>query len=95
MAIEAVLSSLKPDPYGWGQELPAPYRFFGQPLALKIETRPFPADDLASPPTQAELELVRRVLAELPEVLAKSEHEYRAYNADFPELLGKVHEPRV
>jgi len=39
--------ALIPDPYGWRCDLPAAYRFFGQPVALTIETRPFPADDLA------------------------------------------------
>jgi hypothetical protein len=94
-AIEALLGALQPYPYGWRHELPAPYRFFGQPVALTIETRPFPADDLAPPPTQTEINLVRPVLAGLSGVLAKAEQEYAAYNADFPELLGKVHDPRV
>ena len=94
-AIEAVLSGLQPYPYGWRQELPTLYRFFGQPVAVTIETRPFPGDGLAPSPTQAEVNLVRLVLARLSGVLAKAEQEYASYNAAFPELLGKVHEPRL
>ena len=81
--------------FGAGRhELPA-YRFFGQPITLTVETRPFPAADQAPPPTESEVNLARLVLAGLSEVLAKAEQEYAAYNADFPELRGKVHDPRV
>ena len=94
-AIEAILGALQPYPYGWRHELSAPYRFFGQPVALTIETRPFPADDQAPLPTEAEVNLARLVLAGLSAVLAKAEQEYAAYNAACTELLGKVCDPRV
>jgi hypothetical protein len=94
-AVEAFLKGLQPYPYGWRRELPAPYRFFGQPIAVTIETRPFPADSQAPPPAPAEIDLVRRVVNGLPGVLAAAERAYAAYNADFPELVGKVRDPRV
>jgi hypothetical protein len=39
--------------------------------------------------------LVRLILAGLPEVLAEAERQYAEYNADFPELFGKIHYPHV
>jgi hypothetical protein len=94
-AIEAVVHSLQPYPYGWRHGLPASYCFLGQPLAVTIETRPFPADFLAPRPTETELDLVRLILGGLSAVLVIAEREYATYNASDPELLPKVHEPRV
>jgi hypothetical protein len=93
--IDAILNGLQPYAYGWRCQLPSPYRFFGQQVAVTIETRPFPADELAPQPSRAETDLVRLILAGFSEILAKADQEYAAYNAEFPELLGKVHEPRV
>jgi hypothetical protein len=90
-----MLNGLQPYPYGWGCQLPPPYQFFGQQLAVMIETRPIPADESAPRPTRGEIDLVRLILAGLPEILAKATQEYAAYNAEFPELLAKVHEPRI
>lgn len=89
------MGALQPYSYGWRHELPAPYRFFGQPVTLTIETRPVPAEALAPVPSQTEISLVRLILSELPGVLAKAEQEFAAYNKDFPDVLGKVHDPRV
>lgn len=46
-------------------------------------------------PVQAEIDLVRLILTELPGVLATVTQEYAAYDDAFPELLKKVHDPRV
>lgn len=94
-AIEAILATLQPYPYGWRQELPAPYRFFGQPVAVTIETRPFPEAGEPPRPASAELDLVRLVLAGLPGVLTIAAREYAAHNDAFPEVLRKVSDPRV
>lgn len=94
-AIEAILAALQPYPYGWRQELPAAHSFFGQPVSVNIETRPYP--EAGDPPelVEGELDLVRLVLARLPEVLAVAEREAAAAPDATPEVLGKVHEPRV
>lgn len=94
-AIEAVLATLQPYAYGWRQELPAPYRYFGQPVALAFETRPFPEAREPPRPLGAELDLARLVLAGLPGVLATAAREYTACDDTTPELLRKVAEPRV
>jgi hypothetical protein len=94
-AIEVILARLHHYPYGWRQELPAAYRFFGQPVAVTIETRPFPEAGEPPKPADAELHLVRLVLAGLPDVLATAAQEYAAYNDAFPELLRKVTDPRL
>lgn len=65
-AIEATLAALQPYPYGWRQQLSATYDFFGQPISVTIETRPFPQPGEPPKPTGDELDLVRRVLAGLP-----------------------------
>lgn len=94
-AIEAILATLQPDPYGWRQQLPAAYQFFGQPVSVTIETRPFPESGVPPRPTRAELDLVRLILSGLPGVLATATREHAAYNDACPELLEKVHDPRV
>ena len=94
-AIEAVVQHLQPGPYGWWCELPRPERFFGQPVELRVDTRPFPDDEPPPPPASEELDLVRLILSGLPSVLAECERQYREYNAEFPELLDKVHEPHI
>jgi hypothetical protein len=72
-----------------------PHRFFGHPVGLEIETRPFPDSEPPPSPSQPELELTRLILTGLPEVLAEAEKRYAAYSADSPEVLAKVHRPRV
>jgi hypothetical protein len=94
-AIEAILATLHPYPHGWRQELPAPYRLLGRPVALTIETRPFPEEGEPPRPSEAELVLARLVLAELPGVLATAEREYAACDDTTPALLRKVADPRV
>jgi hypothetical protein len=94
-AIEAIVSALRPYPYGWRHELPASYRFFGQPISVTIETQSFPTTDLAPRPTPAEVYLARQILAGFSGVLATAAREYVAYNVDVPGLLEKVHEPRI
>jgi len=94
-AIETILRALQPYSYGWRHELPVSYRFFGQSIALSIETRSIPGDDPAPAPTQTELTLARLVLAGLPEVVSRAEQEYRAYNDEFPEFAEKTREPRL
>jgi hypothetical protein len=94
-AIETILATLQPYPHGWRQELPAAYRYFGQPVTLTIETRPFPEAGEPPRPSGAELDLVRLILAGLPGVLATAGREYAACDDTTPELLRKVADPRV
>jgi hypothetical protein len=93
--IETILRALRPYPYGWQAELPAPYCFFGQPITVTIETRPSPEEIIAPPPIQSEVDLIRLILSEFPRVLVTAAMEYAAYNSEIPELLRKVCEPRV
>jgi hypothetical protein len=93
--IDTILNSLKPYPYGWRHELPSEYRFFGQRIAINIETRACPSSSEAPLAIATETDLLRVILTNFSEVLATSEREYTAYNSDYPELYGKVSEPRV
>ena len=69
--------------------------FFGQPVGLKVDTRPYRDDEPPPAPARAEVELVRVILGKLPGVLAECEVQYREYNAELPELPGKVHEAYI
>jgi hypothetical protein len=92
-AIERILATLSPNDYGWRRQLPI--EFFGQPVSLRIETRPNPGKEPPPPPTPREIELAHSILSNFGCLLAECDRQYRDYNADFPELFGKVHEPRV
>jgi hypothetical protein len=94
-AIEAVVRELQPNPYGWGCELPAPFRFFGRTVELRVDTREYPTDDPTPSPDPDELELVRLILGGLPGVLIEAERQYAEYNADFPDLIERAHEPHI
>jgi hypothetical protein len=94
-AIEEMLRGLQPYAYGWRSDLPMPHLFFGHAVALEIETRPFPAADPPLLPSQTEVELARLILAGLSKVLAEAERRYAAYSAETPDVLAKVHRPRV
>lgn len=94
-AIEAVLRQLQPYDYGWRCELPTPSTFFGNPVELRIETRPCPATESAPIPNSTEIELVRLILSALPEMLAQAEQYYADYNAGFPELVDKIDQPHI
>jgi hypothetical protein len=93
--IEEVIRGLQPYAYGWRFDLPMPHCFFGHPVALEIETRPFPDSKLPPSPSRPEVELTRLILAELPGLLAEAERRYAAYSAETPDVLTKVHRPRV
>jgi hypothetical protein len=93
--IEEVIQGLQPYAYGWRSDLPMAYRFFGQPVAVEIETRPFPGPEPPPSPSRTEVELTRVILAGLPEALVEAERRYAAYSADEPEVLARVHKPRV
>ena len=94
--IDAVVRRLRPTHYGWWCELPNPVRFFGQPVELQLDTRPFREDNEPPPaPARAEVELVRLILAGLPGVLAECERRHREYDAKFPWLLDKLCKPYI
>jgi hypothetical protein len=93
--IETVMRQLRRGPYGWFTDLPASIHFFGQPVELHVDTRPFPTEDPPAKPNRKELNLVRLILGGLSVVLSECERQYVEYNADFPELLNKVHEPHI
>jgi len=57
--IEDVLRGLRPYAYGWRSDLPMPHRFFGHPVGLEIETRPFPDSEPLPSPSRPEVELTR------------------------------------
>lgn len=94
-SIEAVLQGLQPYPYGWQCELPAAARFFGKLVGLRVDTREVPADGPPPPPDPTEAGLVRLILSGLPGVLAEAERQYAEYNADFPDLIERAHEPQI
>lgn len=81
--------------YGWRGDLPAETRFFDQPIQLRFETRPVPRDDTPPPPELDEIELARLILGKWSTLHDECERHYREYNAEFPELLGKVSEPHI
>jgi hypothetical protein len=60
-----------------------------------LDTRAEPAEEPPPAAEPAEIGLVRLILGGLPGVLAECERRFREYNAEFPELLGKVHEPHI
>src|SRR5262245_16726536 len=72
-----------------------PHRFFGHPVALELETRPFPDSEPPPSPSRPEVELTRLILAGLPGLLAEAERRYATYSAETPDVLAKVHRPRV
>jgi hypothetical protein len=71
------------------------HRFIGHPVAVEIETRPSPDPEPPPSPSRTDVELTRLILAGLPEALVEAERRYAAYSADSPEVLAKVHRPRV
>lgn len=94
-AVAEALELLRPYDYGWRCVLPTSVRFFGHPVALELETRPFPAEDSPPAPSRGEADLASRILAASPEVLAVAERQYAAYNADFPDVMAKIDRPRI
>jgi hypothetical protein len=72
-----------------------PARFFGQPVELRLDTRAFPADEPPAPPTDAEFDLARLILAGLAGIRVEAERQYAEYNNAFLELRDKVHQPHV
>jgi hypothetical protein len=94
-AMARALEGLQPYPYGWRSLLPASARFFGLPVALEFETRPYPEQDPAPAPSGGEVDLAALLLAEMPELLATCERRYATYNADFPDVMAKIDRPRV
>ncbi len=93
-AIDAVLGSLEEYRWGWRAVLPG-VRFIGQPIELRVDTQPVPTNDPSPALDAAEMALVRLILGSLPALIAEVERQYLAYNADFPEVIERVHEPRV
>jgi hypothetical protein len=93
--IDAVVQRLRPGPYGWRCELPAPVRFFGRPIELLMDTRPVREHEPPPGPAPAEVGLVRLILGGLPGVLAECGRQYRRANIELPRPLGKAHEPAI
>jgi hypothetical protein len=92
-AIDAVLRSLQQYHWGWRAELPG-VRFIGQSVELRVDTQPIPTGGASPPLDMTETALVWQVLAALPELLVVIEREYRGH-ADSPDIIDRVHEPRV
>ena len=93
--LEEVIPKLQPYAYGWRSDLPMPHRFFGHPVALEIETRPFPDWSCPHLRRRPEVELTRLILTGLPGLLAEAERRYAAYSAETPDVIARVHRPRV
>ena len=94
-AIDAVLRGLRPYRWGWRLDSLPRFSFLGKPVALHVDTQPIPTGNPSPPLDATEIELVRLILGGLPGVLAEAERQYRQYNADFPDLIERAHEPRI
>jgi hypothetical protein len=93
--IDELLKVLRPYPYGWQVEIPAPYKFLGHSINLDVETRPNP-DDVDAPVTnEIEIELARLILTNLSDVLGEAERRYVAYCSDEPGVLERIEHPRI
>ena len=93
-AIDAVLRSLRPTPWGWLAVVPGA-AFLGQPMSLRVDTRDVPTDEPSPAPNSDEVSLARLVLSGLPGVLAQAEQQYRTYHREVPEAVPLAHEPHV
>jgi hypothetical protein len=92
--IDAVLRSLQETQWGWQAVLPE-VAFLGQPVRLRVDTRPVPAEGPPPVPNADETELARLVLSGLPAALAEAERQYRAYHAGVPGAVELAHEPQA
>lgn len=96
-AIDRLFATLTADDTGWHATLPAEADgFLGHPVRLDIQTRQFPEDGPPPPPGEPKLGLARQVLANLPQVLAVTEREYRDRAAGWGrDPVGLVRDPHI
>lgn len=98
-AIDAALTNLESERYGWEAVLPIESgAFLSHAVRLQVQTQPVPGKNGEPPPRLSETEaaLVRTVLGALAEILAAAEREFIAYNAEYdPDAGAHVHDPHI
>jgi hypothetical protein len=93
-AIDAVLRSLQPTPWGWHAGVPG-FDFLGQPVSLRLDTRDVPTDEPPPTPDSGEVRLARLVLGGMPGVLSQAEQRYRMHHSNVPSAIELAHDPHV
>ncbi|HAY14056.1 MAG TPA: hypothetical protein DCY02_06230 [Armatimonadetes bacterium] len=93
-AIETTLQSLIEYPEGRQTTLPGTTLFLGQPVRFVLQTEPIPR---ASPrePNDAELELARLILGDLPSVLLRAKAAFLSHHEQSPEFIEAVADPHI
>lgn len=91
------ISNLTEHDYGWEGSLPDDVGlFFGQPIGIEIETRPVSEDGPPPPVSRDERMLVRKIIAELPQVLTEAKKQFIRYTAKKdPDASEQVREPHI
>lgn len=92
------ISNLTEHDYGWEGILPEELgRLFGQPIGIEIETRPVSEDGPPPLVSQEERALAKRIIADLPQVLAEAEKQFSRYTAKKkdPDAFEQVREPHI